>query len=896
MGRRRVSLGTFAWFTALAFIAAFASSCRNPVGEILRDTVTNVLQSRMPHITLTIAGETYSSGDLYEFPVTLLDEQQDVVFTITNTGETELVFAGSPPVALQDVLREGAFSVLNQPYSKISPGNQSTFRVGFEPAEVGTYQSELSIESNDESNTPFLLILSGLGVRAGTLTWPNGGGALKVGQEYDIRWTAFGGGGNIRLDLYKGGVLDSTIHTGADDGHQSWTVPSGLAQGADYRIRLTSLTSGEHDESDSDFAIGDVENVSVIGSGIYRSGESRTITWSSGLGGTVAIDLYRNGELERSVTSAATNNGSYNWTIPTLTASSQYQIRVRSNLNADIWAQSTSFAVGTISNVAPTGGAYEPNGSCIISWSSVIGGTVNIELYRAGEVVQSIVSGAENDDGSHDSWSVPELNNTGYTIRVTSVENAGISAESATPFAIGTITVSAPIENSQFIRGLGSSVAWSSVIGGHVHIDLYKSGSPVRRIVSNKINGAPFTHDWVIDADEEIGEYRIRVIAASNGNVYGESASFRIGGWDDYGRAIQRITVGGEDTHDLAIGAGGVPYVFSTDFITGSGVSTVRRWEGGYGASAAWSSYDAIASVSPFGLKFAATPGFGAEDLRVVYRTSSGAVPYSRRSTSQPVWQDAVQVRTTAMNSRFDVTADFGMPFLVGYSAYADLVTYQFNGSSWPVRGVLFDYAAYIAANPGQPFTDYTPSIAVGSDSRPLVAFTHRDGSQYPIRVMKYSSGTSWSTLPSPAQDSETPDIAVRSDNNPVVAFRDKSLNRLHVVQYNGSSWVDLGYPSGSNNGYDPEIVTGSGDVPIVAFRMDGGSLSGHIMVMRYVSGTGSGAVWEDLGHRSATPATAWVHMKLDPADSMPVTIYDEWQVIGGEPYNWVQVKKFRTH
>jgi len=52
-------------------------------------------------------------------------------------------------------------------------------------------------------------------------------------------------------------VLDSVLFTNtANDGSESWTVPSGKAPGSDYRIRVFGTgTALESDWSDAAFAI-----------------------------------------------------------------------------------------------------------------------------------------------------------------------------------------------------------------------------------------------------------------------------------------------------------------------------------------------------------------------------------------------------------------------------------------------------------------------------------------------------------------------------------------------------------------------------------------------------------------------------------------------------------------
>lgn len=76
---------------------------------------------------------------------------------------------------------------------------------------------------------------------------PRGGETLLTGQAYAITWTYKGDVGRyVRIQLYKGGQYKSTLTSyasvGTDGtGSYSWKVPSGLPEGDDYRLRLSSV-------------------------------------------------------------------------------------------------------------------------------------------------------------------------------------------------------------------------------------------------------------------------------------------------------------------------------------------------------------------------------------------------------------------------------------------------------------------------------------------------------------------------------------------------------------------------------------------------------------------------------------------------------------------------------
>ena len=127
-----------------------------------------------------------------------------------------------------------------------------------------------------------------------TVTSPNGGESWTAGTSYNITWTD-NISENVKIELYKGGTFNSTINSStASDGTYSWTVPTSLTTGSDYKIRITSTTwSSLYDESNSNFTItileGDirleVKNISV-GSSSYPGSDGFVELWDGNPDGT----------------------------------------------------------------------------------------------------------------------------------------------------------------------------------------------------------------------------------------------------------------------------------------------------------------------------------------------------------------------------------------------------------------------------------------------------------------------------------------------------------------------------------------------------------------------------------------------------------------------------------
>jgi hypothetical protein len=90
-----------------------------------------------------------------------------------------------------------------------------------------------------------------------TVTSPDGGEVWRRGASKWVRWTTSNLSGNVKIELFKGGILNTTINPDAPDtGSHLWTVLESQALGSNYRIRISSIASPDvFDESDGDFSI-----------------------------------------------------------------------------------------------------------------------------------------------------------------------------------------------------------------------------------------------------------------------------------------------------------------------------------------------------------------------------------------------------------------------------------------------------------------------------------------------------------------------------------------------------------------------------------------------------------------------------------------------------------------
>ncbi|MFA5033140.1 MAG: Ser-Thr-rich GPI-anchored membrane family protein [bacterium] len=388
----------------------------------------------------------------------------------------------------------------------------------------------------DESDNNFTITVPNI-----TVTAPNGGENWVGSNYYSIKWTSAGVVGNVNIDLYKGGVLNSTIASNvSNNGTYNWNIPGGQAIGSDYKVRVTSInTPSLWDESDNNFNI-TVQNLvltSPNGGESWTTGSTNPITWTSaGITGYIKIELYKGGVLNKTIISSTSNTGTYNWAVGTQAVGTDYKVKISSVSAPTIWDESNAnftVAAPTITVSTPNGGESWFGGTTNpITWtSSGLSGYVRIHLYKGG-VYKSIITNCVSNTGTYN-WAIPttQAMGTDYKVRVISYTNAAVYDESNANFTVAGagITVTSPNGGESWGRGNVYPITWTSAgVTGNIKIELYKAGAFKMTIISSTANTG--TYNWTIPAAQLVGtDYKIKITSASNIAITDQSnANFSI--------------------------------------------------------------------------------------------------------------------------------------------------------------------------------------------------------------------------------------------------------------------------------------------------------------------------------------------------------------------------------
>jgi DNA-binding beta-propeller fold protein YncE len=195
----------------------------------------------------------------------------------------------------------------------------------------------------------------------------------------------------VKIELYKGSNLTSTIAQETDnDGSHSWQVPTTLAGGSDYKVRVscTSDTSvyGESGNFTIASSAGTI-NVTQPASGVvWKKSLAYSIKWTSTLSGNVKIELYKGDSLALTIKTSAQDDGEYQWTVPvSLADGSDYSILITSVEKPAVSGRSASFTITHwYEFMTKWGSGGSGNGQFNSPWGIAVDNSGNVYVVDTG--------------------------------------------------------------------------------------------------------------------------------------------------------------------------------------------------------------------------------------------------------------------------------------------------------------------------------------------------------------------------------------------------------------------------------------------------------------------------------------------------------------------------------
>lgn len=199
---------------------------------------------------------TPSASDHTDFgSVSLLGGTVARTYTVSNTGNADLVLSGSPRVALSGA-HAADFTVTAQPASPVAAGGGTTFQVTFEPGAEGLRSASVSVANNDGDENPYNFSIQGSGsMPAETVASPGAPDGPSNGYTVTLYSYSTGGsstnyGDEVQYLLDWGDGTDSGwLAVGTATTSKMWTQPGTYLVRA--KARCAQHTGVESDWSGS---------------------------------------------------------------------------------------------------------------------------------------------------------------------------------------------------------------------------------------------------------------------------------------------------------------------------------------------------------------------------------------------------------------------------------------------------------------------------------------------------------------------------------------------------------------------------------------------------------------------------------------------------------------------
>jgi hypothetical protein len=220
------------------------------------------------------------------------------------------------------------------------------------------------------------------------------------------------------------------VKTSNDAGQSNWSEAANFTTKAPY-LTLTAPNGNE----------------------VWNRGLDHFIEWRGNIEEDVVLELFKENEYVILIDTVA-NTDAYLWNIPpSLDSACNYHVSIRSVVNDAIQDVSDiTFAINDSScsgNTVPYVEVISPNGGEVlnrmndvdISWENTTGGTVKVELMKAGVSAGTLFTGISENSVN---WSIEKSieNSDDYTIKVTSEAQPEVFDEGNDAFEITNATIS----------------------------------------------------------------------------------------------------------------------------------------------------------------------------------------------------------------------------------------------------------------------------------------------------------------------------------------------------------------------------------------------------------------------------------------------------------------------
>ncbi len=411
------SLGTFSW-TIGNYVGGTVDAGTGyqvkikEVGTAVADMSDSTFNISTPSLTVTYpnGGERLGLGSQKQITWNSVGLDNNLKITLWKGGSYVGLIANNVVADLGTYL----WTVGEYSGGTASLGTDYTIKI----KEKGTAVADTS-DSNFEITQPSITVAS-----------PNGNESWYLGETKNITWSQDLVASNLKITLWKGGVLVGKIATNVNytSGSYSWDVGkvngNFVSSGVDYTIKIKEIGTAVSDTSNAYFNIlaSSITVTKANGGEIEKAGTLQTITWTSvGVIANVKVESSPDGGTSWvTLAESIPNTGTYSDILPVDTPPlSTYLLRITnasSGYPSDVSDGTfTILPPDPLHIISPNGGEVITIGNSYdITWTHTgLTNNLKITLWKGGVLVGLIAKNIVPSTGSY-SWTAG--NHTGGTV------------------------------------------------------------------------------------------------------------------------------------------------------------------------------------------------------------------------------------------------------------------------------------------------------------------------------------------------------------------------------------------------------------------------------------------------------------------------------------------------
>ena len=284
----------------------------------------------------------------------------------------------------------------------------------------------------------------------------------------------------------------------------SWLVPSIIS--SDFKIKIENSDNPSlRDSSGNSFSVyKDIKVIEPGGGESWISGTIHNIRWSKQNAGNVKLEFSTdNGQNWTTiVNSISSMEGSYLWEIPDLT-SYQCKIRISDVNNPQISDESENvFSIlfqPYVSVTTPVNDDYWKAGTIHkISWYSVNAQSIKIKYSIDGGLTWQLVIGNISADVGYYYWTLPDISSTHCKVKLSVVENPGISNVNDGEFTIyqPLLSLIRPNGGEIWVSETPNQIIWSQIFVRKVKLEYSTDNGSTWKLIADSIDADKGSYTW----------------------------------------------------------------------------------------------------------------------------------------------------------------------------------------------------------------------------------------------------------------------------------------------------------------------------------------------------------------------------------------------------------------